>query len=334
MKPILRKSKKSLPETEIYESVNLINNILYEDRTVSEEVGVITMTIFKELIKSYHNSSFISVGDGIQVKKGNFPYDYNGVRFQTYWEWYRYSKEKYDDSVINVSAQCNITAKSLTIRISSLDGEYYKSSLYEAIQHEVFHFFERMKRGNPYKNSKYYKIAMQVFNDLQQIKKENRPYNQELYKAKEHVADIIYLASDFEQRAYVNGAYQYLKDYWDDEGAKEIKYDDAIVGTVLFSEINKLKRAYEFLKNTESDNPFLLTALKPYGLSYQEIFDICEKALYSFSRYAGRLKSKATDDFQTIQEVFDILEEFRFPLKNEEKRTVSIEEVLKKHLLI
>ena len=28
MKPVLRKSKKSLPKTEISESVNLINNIL------------------------------------------------------------------------------------------------------------------------------------------------------------------------------------------------------------------------------------------------------------------------------------------------------------------
>ena len=326
--------KQSLSQTEILETVDFVNNILYEDRTVSEEVGVITMTIFNDLIKSYHNSSFSPVAEGIQLKKGNFPYDYNGVRFQTYWEWCRYSKDKYDDSVINVSAQCNITTKSLTIRISSLEGEYNKSSLYEAIQHEVFHFFERLKRGKPYKNSKYYKVAMQALNELQQIKKENRPYNKELYKAKEHVANIIYLASDFEQRAYVNGAYQYLRDYWDDESAKEIKYDDAIVGTVLFSEINKLKRAHEFLKNTESDNPFLLTTLKPYGLSYQEIFDICEKALYSFSRYAGRLKSKVTDDFQAIQEVFDILEEFRFPLKDEEKRTVSIEEVLKKHLLI
>ena len=170
-------AKQSLPQAEILETVDFVNNILYEDRTVSEEVGVITMTVFNSLIKSYHKLPFNPVGDGIQVKKGNCPYDYNGVRFQTNWEWYRYSKDKYNDSVINVSAQCNITTKSLTIRISSLEGEYNKSSLYEAIQHEVFHFFERLKRGKPYKNSKYYKVAIQALNELQRIKKENRPYN-------------------------------------------------------------------------------------------------------------------------------------------------------------
>ena len=37
-------AKQSMLQTEILETVDFVNNILYEDRTVSEEVGVITMT--------------------------------------------------------------------------------------------------------------------------------------------------------------------------------------------------------------------------------------------------------------------------------------------------
>lgn len=337
MKQILRKSKKSLPETKIYESVNLINNVLYEERTVSEEVRIITMSVYNMLVKAYHNTEFTVVADGILLKKGTFPYGYNGVNFNVNWLWYRYSSQKFTDDVLNADAQCDIRKKEITVRIFSLDGEYLKPSVYEALQHEIFHFFERMKMKHPYRGVNYYMIATKILKELKETKDMGRPYNKRLFEAKQHIANIIYLSYRFEQRAYVNGAYMYIVgnvERGEEETPEEIKYDDEIVGTVLFVQFTKLKDAFDYLKGKNANDPFLIEALRPYNLSYEKIYEICEKAIYSFSRYIGRLKSKVVDDFQEIHEVFDMLDEFRLPFKIDKRDDVSIEKMLKKHLLI
>ena len=115
---------------------------------------------------------------------------------------------------------------------------------------------------------------------------------------------IIYINHKFEQRAFGNGAYQYMMKSNDYNN----NFDNAIKDTQLFKWLTQIKNDYVFIKNTPQGHPLLKAALKPYNITYDKLLEITEETIDNLIRMLGRIKSKALDDYREQNEVHSMQE--------------------------
>ena len=118
------------------------------------------------------------------------------------------------------------------------------------------------------------------------------------------IANIIYINHKFEQRAFGNGAYQYMMKSNDYNN----NFDNAIKDTQLFKWLTHIKNDYVFIKNTPQGHPLLKAALKPYNITYDKLLEITEETIDNLIRMLGRIKSKALDDYREQNEVHSMQE--------------------------
>lgn len=308
------------------ETIELINQIILEDRTIANEVSIMTMLIAKSIEEQFKAIKFIRVKSGNKLKKGNFPFKRNGLSIDIEWSWIDYSKndKTRSDNDVRTYANCNIAEKRMLIRIFSYNGSFNKQGVFEAIQHELSHLFERKQRGKPYQNLKNYQIATKKMEELSS----NPNLDDSLSEMEGIVATIIYFSHSFEQRAFVNGAYQYLMQY----GTKTMDFDNAVKETELYRRIDELKKSYEKIKKTPENDDLLLLALSPYEkLTKAKLLKIAIKGIYSSSRLLGRLKSKVLDDYISVNEVYDIGSNY-YVQESKQQNSLSIEKIIEKYI--
>ena len=251
-------------ESIIDESVEEINQFIFEDRTIADEVKTITDIIgetFFEEIKKITSKPYKNEGDeGLHLNKRDY---------------------------INA----DIGRKRLNICLISIDKRFNKKAFYENLQHEISHFFERGKRGKPYHHLEKYNTSITKMNNA-------------LTDYEGIIASIIYINHKFEQRAFGNGAYQYMMKSNDYNN----NFDNAIKDTQLFKWLTQIKNDYVFIKNTPQGHSLLKAALKPYNITYDKLLKITEETIDNLIRMLGRIKSKALDDYREQNEVHSMQE--------------------------
>ena len=279
-------------ESIIDESVEEINQFIFEDRTIANEVKTITdiigETLFEEIkkitSKPYKN-------EGVDYKQGTFKFNLFNITIDVVWEYY----DIYSDEGLHLNKRDYINAdigrKRLNICLISIDKRFNKKAFYENLQHEISHFFERGKRGKPYHNLEKYNTSITKMNNA-------------LTDYEGIIASIIYINHKFEQRAFGNGAYQYMMKSNDYNN----NFNNAIKDTQLFKWLTQIKNDYVFIKNTPQGHPLLKAALKPYNITYDKLLEITKETIDNLIRMLGRIKSKALDDYREQNEVHSMQE--------------------------
>ena len=203
-------------------------------------------------------------------------------------EYYSFISEYLKNKVFinNKSGQLRktIDGYEINITVRAVNGKIDFARTLEALQHEFEHFWERLHMGHPYKGMNLYKVADQLLCDTY------NDYNQSIGR-------ILYMSRKWEQRAYANGVYQYLMSHPVPNLTRENIKDTQLYRALIFlkKDVEKLKAVKE-----PSQHPFLRATLSKlrsdFGIQYEQIITIGEKAIDNIVRILGRTLSKAEND--------------------------------------
>lgn len=276
-----------------------IINFINEDRGVSDEVSQIAMVITSNIIKEI--SDAINQEDILPnqyfERKGDYLFSGYGIKINVQWSFYNVGDSSQITNEMRTSAVANISKHEMTVTLLSVNMRYDISSFKETIQHETMHFFENYKRGYaPYKEQGRYDKA---YNYLKQNAGDSTnndvldETSKTILKIRRYIAEIIYISTAYEQRAFANGAYSYLMLHQKDAA---FKFSTAIQGTKLFDWLKEIEDAIKFLAEYNGEPELLESELEEYKIDRFELMSIAKGARKNLIRQMGRIISKAIDD--------------------------------------
>lgn len=287
-------------------TAEIIYNLIEEDRSVSSIVTILSSKIFDIFKKNVNINKKEPV-----VLNGRFRVSYGRIIITVNWQFQNQLSSN-SNYRCRTHGSIDISTNNLFFSVKAINGLFDEKDAMETLQHELSHFFERLKRGKPYNDINNYKIAAKVLNTI------STESNDIIVPI---VANIIYLAHEFEQRAFANGAYQYLmrsQDYFN-------RFKKAIVKTRLFKHIEELKKELFYLEKIPATDENLVEALKPYkGLTKEKLLKICKNTINSLIYLLGRIWSKALDDYPNFHEIHSLHEPFDWKKINEDKENARI----------
>lgn len=273
------------------EILNEIKQFITEDRGIANEVITITNYLGDCIEENIHLSKSLPFNiDGITYKKGTNSCNMFDMSITVNWEYYNYIDnnllKKYSPRKINSH---NVLMKTINLTIISIHGKIVKTDMYESLQHELEHFFEKQKYNKPYKDK--------ALHDFCNTKIRNPLTDYDLI-----LANIVYLSRKYEQRAYANGLYQFLL-----KSNTIMELDNNLMETRLFQGLKLLKYYVKLLKNTDENHPLLKAAIKPYkdnfNINYHWFVKTGDNAIDNIIKIIGKTVSKVKDDlFKDVEE--------------------------------
>lgn len=268
-----------------------INEKIYEERSISNEVTLMSTEIFYRIMgKIQPYSISTDMGNQFEYKHGNFKYSKLNISFNVSWDFYNVGDKTPRTPKMKQFASSDIGKRTISVTIVAVNGKINNESIWEPIQHEVSHFFETSKRkGVPYKNMFQYKLAVTI---LQQEEKFT-----DIMVA---IAEIIYIGYKFEQRAFGNGAYRYLMNHTDDYFHN---FNNAIKKTKLYKYLTLIDNDIELLKDNSDAEYEITETLKRFEIPYEDFMDLAKSAREGLVRMCGRIKSKAIDDYEQVHDI-------------------------------
>ena len=269
--------------------INRITKIINEEHSIPFEITNIINDIKYRLNDEVKKSPSLPYNKNyITFKKGQFDVRIFNETVKIIWEYYSFINEVLNNKVFinNKRGQLRktIDGYEINITVRAVNGKIDFARTLETLQHEFEHFWERLHMGHPYKGMNLYKVSDQLLCDTY------NDYNQSIGR-------ILYMSRKWEQRAYANGVYQYLMSHPVPNLTRE-----NIKDTQLYRALTFLKKDVEKLKAVKepSQHPFLRATLSKlrsdFGIQYEQIITIGEKAIDNIVRILGRTLSKAEND--------------------------------------
>ena len=270
---------------------NNVEALIRESRMISDIVTSITEYV-GECLKEKLRTALWTVKPGkgpVSKKEGEFDYNNIGISFKVKWRLENHEiQEKDDAQVFKCSAHADYKVPLLEIVVAAVNGRYCRNDLYETIQHEVSHFFERGKRGKEYKTAANYNLAIKKMDDNKTVEEEA-------------VARAIYICHKFEQRAFANGAYQYLMKSTDFSN----KFENSIKYTRLYGWMVGAEELRMFLSQCTDTKDDIEKYCKQYGYTLNKLLKLLNRTINNMAKIAERVKSKAIDDSRRIYGVHE-----------------------------
>lgn len=277
----------------LLEGLNEIRQILNEEQGISDEVSVALFDIEKKLEKAIEPSRETVVDlYGTTLKNGTFTVNLFGEVLAVDWRFFSFKKEIYKELANIQTAQYakkteeNKTPK-ITLRIPSVRGKYDTLKIYEALRHELQHFYDDVKyRFKSRFDYNLYKLSLDM------MESDHKKYNYE-------IGLILYLSVKFEQQAYLNGTYEYLVRHENPLNVRE-----NILETNLYRLKDELKQTLALLKRYTPDQIYqypysrnnLLILKQHHNLTISKIIKIGEETLQRLIRCIGRVLTKVEKD--------------------------------------
>ena len=290
-------------------TIKILNEEINEEMSIAGEVTVMVEEIFDILSEELKNKKITyAIPEDVIYREGKFNYECNGIKLTIQWRAYN-RPNRYKNPNIPVSyASFNPSNKIIRIMVNAEDGKIDIRSLRQSLQHELSHAFENFKRREvPYKRIDRYERAYQILTDA------NNNGRMTLNLA---VAMVIYISYKFEQRAFYNGAYQYMMQQGEEKDLI-FDYDELVVNTKLFKWIGDLTYALLYIGKHEGNMKMIYDAIEPYGLQYPQLWKMGHIALDNLKKLAKRLKKKVEKDYRAKYRIHESIEPFDFT--NEEK---------------
>lgn len=250
--------------------------------------------------------------DGEPTKFGSFLYKNDkGISFNTIWEFYNFStEEKRKSSKIDSTCRFYPESGTIYIVIIGINNKIEKLEIAEDIQHEVSHMFEfyrNDKIGKRFAISAKYKTAVEQLNNTKDGSIEN------------DIALILYIGEKSEQRAFANGAYQYLMR----SGDYIHNFSNAMKKTQLYGYAKDIERAYSRLSKYKNYENLISDYLSIYGISLRKLLKYAVIIRRRLAWYIGRIQVKAINDYRKMHGVM-------VNIPSSEKRAAMIEAKIRK----
>lgn len=314
----------------VAETIQMVKDFINESQTISSVVVRITSKISSQLKEEYRKADVQVTNDGSKIRRGIFSYEEYGFSLFVKWYWKNLPLKSHSYDEISETARMDAEAKELFINVISVNGKYYPNSLNETLQHEIYHLFERQKRGKEYKNMTNYKIATSTFNKLATTDAITEEETHERLISG-CIASIVYMAYRFEQRAFYNGAYQYIMT---SERDAYFNFDELLRETRLFRRLMDVKFCMDELSTIDPKDSFLLNELKKYKLTLGEVLKYGKNLIYRLEKMIIRLKDKVMTDTTDKMEAIPYPEPYSPQNEKSNKSPkIPIEEILKKYLI-
>ena len=147
-----------------------------------------------------------------------------------------------------------------------------------------YHFFENYTRGYiPYKKQdiygKAYGLLKQTGTKIPDIQK--------------YAAEIIYISTAYEQRAFANGAYRHMMTR---SKGGVCDFRRAMTETKLYAWLKETERAIKFFSTYKGDEPEITHVLSEYDMDFPEFMSTAKGAITNITRQLARIVSKAMND--------------------------------------
>ena len=283
----------------VCENWKTIKNTISEHKAISDEVVFITKNICNTIFQQFSVLQYDVYPNALVGKEGSFEYNQHGICFNVSWKLLERNEKPGVPNITNVDAETIHDTKTLNITAIATRGHWEYQRIYEAVQHEISHLFEITKRGKPYSNIENYNVAVGILEYLKSSKPSRTIKEKEERLINYVVANIIYFSYEFEHRAYVNGAYQYLIQHH----ANIFNFEELLEYTHLFQRFSEFELCYKILDKTPSDDENLINALKSYhNVSYPKLIKASKRTIVKVSLAIKRLKDKIREDM-TVNEV-------------------------------
>lgn len=273
----------------IDESIKEIDEVIVEERTVNDEVTTMTSILCDKLKQDISNSKSLPINEeGVNFKKGITKENIFGVDITVDWRYYNIFMEKGIKYNHNSSYNINITNKTIYASITAINGKIDDKVMFEGMQHELQHLFERKKRDKPYGDERLYNFISNKMNNA-------------LTNYERAVAYVLYLFRNYEQRAFANGAYQYMiksNDYANN-------FKNSLKETQLFKWYVGIKECLELFEDTDENHPLFKAAMHQYSnLNKNKLLKITKNTIEELRYLIGRILSKVIDDYKKTNEIY------------------------------
>lgn len=268
---------------------NIIKKKLYD--VITEELGIadlvskISIDILYKAIEGLNNDKNpIKILDVLSKKTISFKYDINGTNvLVTVYNYNFKDKEAFEEHCKDYDCYTGMSMKNgslcfMDIHCYSINGALDKPSAMDAIQHEVEHFFQDSEGDESV--FRFYPNYTNASQYIYSINSEDR-----------NLAQCIYMTYRFEQDAFVNGLYGYLK-----QKEKRIPEWNDIFDSDAYANIVKFENAIEYLENNKDDGQLINTCREKYNMTVQHLINISRKALKRIYNSIGKVLVKIRNE--------------------------------------
>lgn len=260
-----------------------------EAMSIADSVTVAVRDIAIDLMDDMDRTQEETHTDGSIEKKGSFDYNKNGLNVTIKWEYYRYNTLPLGTAKSQYTGETSLDENFIKIVINSYNEKLDFKKYYDTIQHEVTHYYEQRVWGRRFvKGDKNYETA---------LTNSNSPNSDDVDK---DVALIIYAKSYFEQRAYLNGAYQHMMNS-DDYSSK---FENSMKETALYKLYEKVKFArakinnYVKIYNKRNFKKRFLDDKGYEGIETYDLLRMAKRAENGLLYALGRARIKAISDYR------------------------------------
>lgn len=264
---------------------NDIEMLIKEELSISTELSNAANDIIRMLEDSIKQEKSKPVNiQGVSFKEGSVEGNYFGKTIIVkYWFYNFFDKVYYEQQrkrIREVNRNNNIDR--IEITIFAISGHIIEDTLYDTIYHELEHIFQQTKADKMFTKTDLYAFMVKRRDEV----KENTP---------EYViCDSIYMTYNFEEDAYINGAYGFLmkvcKSYLD--------VDETLPRTQLYKIIELMKFYKEVfvqyrnqVSNILNTRPYI-----PFHLTVDKLLKRLDKATERVERKVKNLKKKVKKD--------------------------------------
>lgn len=157
---------------------------------------------------------------------------------------------------------------------------------YEILQHEIEHAFQRiMKNGSLSKNKKKYN----KYTDA--MRKSAEPLIRK-------VGRVNYLSYHYEQDAFANGLYAFLKH----SDCDVSNIDDIIKSSLFYKTLNEMRRAVSFWESKLGDEETEAILRENFNYGVDVVLKRAKKAVNEFVKRLGRIKALYLQQFNNLRQ--------------------------------
>ncbi len=157
---------------------------------------------------------------------------------------------------------------------------------YEILQHEIEHAFQRiMKNGSLSKNKKKYN----KYTDA--MRKSADPLIRK-------VGRVNYLSYHYEQDAFANGLYAFLKH----SDCDVSNIDDIIKSSLFYKALNEMRRAVSFWESKLGDEETEAILRENFNYGVDVVLKRAKKVVNEFVKRMGRIKSLYIQQFNNLRQ--------------------------------
>lgn len=263
-----------------------VMNFVFEERGISNEVLSIAEDVSSRItndIQKRISQEGISPHSTVHFKD-SFVFEEYGIRFSVEWDFYNAGSPAEMTREMITFASANITKGIMRISLNAIRFHYDSAYFKETIQHETMHFFENYMRGYvPYKKQDIYNKAYGILKQT----------GVKLSDIQKYAAEIIYISTAYEQRAFANGAYKHIMSRCNGRG---FDFRRAMMETKLYAWLKETERAAAFFSKYKGDEPEITHVLSQYDMDFPEFMSTAKGAVKNITRQLGRVVSKAMDD--------------------------------------